>query len=74
MTDDSDIRERVARLEERLEHCTGQLSDVQKKVNEMHDLLMQARGFRWMIVVLAGTAGFLASFVSKLFTFVHVSR
>ncbi len=65
MTDDTGTRDRVIRLETKVEHLTEQMTDMQKKVNEMHDLLMQARGVRWMIVAVAAMAGFLASFASK---------
>ncbi|WP_027584222.1 hypothetical protein [Bradyrhizobium sp. Ai1a-2] len=67
MTDDT--RDRVIRLEANLEHVTVQLSDMQTKVNEMHNLLMQARGFRWIIIAMAAIAGFLASCASKLLPF-----
>ena len=68
MTDDT--RDRVIRIETQLEHVTQQLADTQTKVNEMHDLLMQARGMRWLIVGMAAVAGFLASFASKYLPFV----
>jgi hypothetical protein len=43
----------------------GHIADrrMQKMVNEMHDLFMQAKGMRWLMVKMA--AGFLASFASK---------
>lgn len=61
----TDTRDRVIRLETKLGHVEQQLSEMQPKLNEMHDLLMQARGARWMIVAVAALAGFLASFASK---------
>lgn len=67
MTDDT--RDRVIRLETQSEHITEQLDDMQKKVNAMHDLLMQARGARWIIVGMAAIAGFVASFASKYLPF-----
>jgi hypothetical protein len=63
MTDDT--RDRVIRIETQLEHVTQQLADQQTKVNEMHDLLMQARGVRWMVITTAAIVGFLASFATK---------
>ncbi|MBO4227515.1 MULTISPECIES: hypothetical protein [Bradyrhizobium] len=63
MTNDTGTRDRVIRLQVKLEHVTAQPSDAQTKVNAMHDLLMQARGVRWMI--LPAMAGFLASFITK---------
>ncbi|RZN16502.1 MULTISPECIES: hypothetical protein [unclassified Bradyrhizobium] len=48
-----------------MEHVTAQLSNVQIKVNAMHDLLMRARGVRWMMLAIAAMAGFLASLITK---------
>lgn len=64
-----DTRDRMIRLENEVEHITHQLGDVQKKVNAMHDLLMQAKGMRWLIIGMAATAGFLASFAAKFLPF-----
>lgn len=60
-----DTRERLITLEVEVRHLTAQLSDTAAKVNEMHALLMQARGARWVIVALAALAGFFASFITK---------
>lgn len=60
-----DTHGRVVRLETQVEHLSEQLSDMQGKVNAMHDLLMQAKGMRWLIVFMAAAAGFAASFASK---------
>jgi hypothetical protein len=64
-----DTRDRMIRLEAEVEHITTQLTDMQKKVNAMHDLLMQARGMRWLIVAMAATSGFMASFATKFIPF-----
>lgn len=64
-----DTRDRMIRLESEVEYITAQLNDVQGKVNAMHDLLMQARGMRWLIVGMAATGGFLSAFVAKLIPF-----
>jgi hypothetical protein len=65
-----DTRDRVIRLEAQVDHLTSQLDDMQKKVNAMYDLLMQAKGMRWMIVGMAAVGGFLASYASKYVPFV----
>jgi hypothetical protein len=70
MSDDTDTRDRVIRLETQVDHMTMQLNDMQQKVNAMHDLLMQAKGMRWLIIGMAAVAGFLASFASKYVPFV----
>lgn len=67
MTDDT--RDMVIRLETEVEHIQVQLADMQEKVNAMHDLLMQAKGMRWLIVTMAAVAGFAASFAAKYLPF-----
>lgn len=69
MSQQDDTRDRMIRLESEVEHITSQLDDVQKKVDAMHDLLMQAKGMHWLIVGMAATGGFLSAFVAKLIPF-----
>ena len=42
------------------------LDDTHKKVEEMHAILLQAKGARWVIVGLAGVAGLASGLVAKL--------
>ena len=67
MTDDT--RDRVIRMEAELDYMATQLKDMQGKVNAMHELLMQAKGMKWLIVVMAAIAGFAASFATKFIPF-----
>lgn len=62
-----DNHERLVRLETRHDHLTEKVEDMADKVTEMHDLLLQARGVRWVIILMAGLGGFLAS---KVGTFI----
>lgn len=64
-----DTRDRMIRLEADVDHITTQLADMQTKVNAMHDLLMQARGARWLIIGMAASTGFVASFAAKYLPF-----
>ncbi|WP_454626985.1 hypothetical protein [Bradyrhizobium cenepequi] len=64
-----DTRDRVIRLETQVDHMNEQLNDMQGKVNAMHDLLMQARGMRYLIIGMAALAGFFASFAAKYLPF-----
>lgn len=66
---ENDTRDRMIRLEAEVVHITAQLNEVQEKVTAMHDLLMQARGMRWLIVGMAAVAGFFASVASKYLSF-----
>ena len=54
MTNEELLRERVARLEVQMGNLSGKLDDTHRKVEEMHAILLQAKGARWVIVRLAG--------------------
>jgi hypothetical protein len=61
--------ERMAVLETKVQHLSEQLEDTHKKVDEMHAVLLQAKGARWAILAMAAVGGALASFATKLVTF-----
>jgi hypothetical protein len=63
MTNEELLRDRVAKLEVQMTHLTEKLDDTHKKVEEMHAILLQAKGARWVIVGLAGVTGLAAKFV-----------
>jgi hypothetical protein len=50
--------ERVAVLEQRVIRVETELARMSVKVDEMHAVLMQAKGVRWAIVAVAGVVGF----------------
>ena len=60
------LRERIAKLEVQMAHLSEKLDDTHKKVEEMHAILLQAKGTRWVIVGLAGVAGVALGSVAKL--------
>lgn len=57
--------ERIAVLETRYDHLEEKLNDIDKKVDEMHAILLQARGVRWVLLGAAMLAGFLAGIIPK---------
>ena len=61
----SDLGERVAILETSIKYLTEQLDDTHRKVEEMHAVLLQAKGAKWVIVGAAGLVGFLAALTAK---------
>jgi uncharacterized protein YlxW (UPF0749 family) len=65
MTHEEILRERVVKLEVKIEHLTTKLDDMHNKVEEMHAILLQAKGARWMLVGLAGIAGLVSGIVAK---------
>ena len=46
--------ERLASLEQRVVHVESELRRIAAKVDDMHEVLMQAKGVRWAIVAVAG--------------------
>jgi hypothetical protein len=59
------LRERVAKLEVHVAHLATKLDDTHTKVEEMHAILLQACGARWVIVGLAGIAGLASGLLAK---------
>jgi hypothetical protein len=50
--------ERLAVVEQKMSHMGEQLERISAKVNEMHAILLQAKGVRWAIIAVAGLVGF----------------
>jgi hypothetical protein len=46
-------------LEQRMTHVESELVRMAIKVDEMHAVLMQAKGVKWAVVVMSGVVGFL---------------
>jgi hypothetical protein len=61
MTDLTDTRDRVIKLESDLRHLTDSVEGMSAKVTAMHDLLQQAKGARWIIITAAAIGGFVAA-------------
>lgn len=64
----SDAEARIAVLEARHAAHEKQFEVMVTKVDEMHSILLQARGARWAILGVAGLAGFLAGKASFFMT------
>ena len=69
MTNEELLRERVARLEVQMLHLSEKLDDTHKKVEEMHAILLQAKGAQWLLIGLAGLAGLASGLAAKLMPF-----
>ena len=52
--------ERLAVLEQKVSHMEEELDRMSAKVDEMHAILLQAKGVRWAIIAVSGLVGFLA--------------
>lgn len=55
---DTVAHERIAVLETQIKHLDIELLEMSKKVNEMHGLLMQAKGFRWALIAFISCVSF----------------
>ena len=59
------LRERVARLETKVDNLSEALDKVITKVDEMYGVMMQAKGACWVLIAAASIAGALAGFAAK---------
>jgi hypothetical protein len=50
--------ERLAVLEQRSSHIEAEVTRISAKVDEMHAVLMQAKGVRWAVIAVSGLVGF----------------
>lgn len=53
--------ERIARLEAELDHVTETMDKMAKKVDDVHELMLKARGAQWAFYGIAGLIGFATS-------------
>lgn len=67
MSDTTDTRDRVIRLEAEVAHQTQKIEAMADQVSEMHNLIMQAKGARWAILAAASVGGFIAAKLSLFF-------
>ena len=64
-----ETRERVVRLEEQVKGLEAKITSMDAKVTEMHELLIQAKGARWMLMLLVAIGGFVAAKITPLFSY-----
>lgn len=67
MTDDT--RDRVIALEVKVDSLRKAVEARDKKIDQMHDVLMQAKGARYVIVGAAAIGGAVTGFLVKLLPF-----
>lgn len=64
--------ERIAVLETNQRHLESKIDKMVIKVDEMHELLSQARGAKWAILGVASLAGFFAGKAGGLLAYLGV--
>ena len=58
---DHDTRDRLIALERDVVHLTKAVSEMTVKVSQMHEILQQAKGVRWILAIMAALGGALAT-------------
>jgi hypothetical protein len=69
MTDDE--RDRLTRLEVQFSHLSKSMDDTHDKVTRMHDLLMQAKGMKYLIMLMATIGGAISALAVKYFPYLR---
>ncbi len=64
-----DTRDKVIRLETEMAAMRNDVSKMAAKVDELHELLTQARGARWMLMILIALGGFVAAKITPIITY-----
>ena len=67
-------RDRLKALEINVEHLKRTVDDTSRTVTELRDLLLQAKGARWMIGILIAIGGMLAGVASRYIPFLPLPR
>lgn len=68
---DSDTRDRVIRMEAEVDNLEKKVDEMSKKIDDMHNVFMQARGARYVIIGAAAIGGAITGFLVKLIPFTH---
>ena len=69
-----ELEERIAVLEVQQRNIEVRLTAMGVKVDEMHGILLQAKGARWAILGVASLAGFLAGKASTIMNFFSIPK
>ena len=59
--------ERIVKLEVQIGHLDDELANVSKKVDEMHAMLLQAKGFRFALIAFVGVVSFVTGTILPWF-------
>ncbi|WP_454917416.1 hypothetical protein [Xanthobacter sediminis] len=65
---ETDTRDRVVALEVEVRHMADTVERMARQLDELHALLQQARGARWLLVGVAMLIGAAGGFLAKLGT------
>lgn len=65
--------ERLVKLETEFEHMAAKVDHMAKQVEEMHSLLLQAKGARWAVLGMATIGGFLSAKIGALIPWIGMA-
>lgn len=75
MTDDPGrLRERIATLEANRDHMAAQIDGMEKKLNEIHAVLLEARGWKSILIAGAVLIGFIAGSLKPLLQWAGIAK
>ena len=63
------VEERLAVVETKQDAAEAAMVEMRAKINDMHEILLQAKGARWAILGMAAIGGFLSASITKLTPF-----
>lgn len=66
---DTDTRDRVIALEIKVDNLTKAVETRDKKIDEIYEIVMQAKGARYVLAAAAALAGGIAGFLVKVIPF-----
>lgn len=69
MTPRNDTRDKVVALEVKVDNLTEKVIDLSEKVEELHNILIQAKGARWMLMFLVALGGFVAAKITPFLSY-----
>jgi len=68
-TVDADLLDRIARLETNISHMSVALERNTEMLETLNNVLQQARGAKWALMLIASIAGFLGSKIGAVLEF-----
>ena len=68
-TVDAELRDRMARLETNISHMSVALERNTEMLETLNNVLQQARGAKWALMLIASIAGFLGSKIGAVLEF-----
>ena len=68
-TVDADLMDRMARLETNISHMSVALERNTEMLETLNNVLQQARGAKWALMLIASIAGFLGSKIGAVLEF-----